>query len=408
MHKKISDTYLQNTATVLEYLYRTPETSRIEISKQTGLTPAAITSIVGDLVERKAVIETGAEINGGTGSGRKRKVIQLNRQAGLLVGIEINMKGIFATLTDMAGNCLSKAVVSIDDYAATKINETIVNLLQEVLQNQDERQVCGAGIAVPGHFDRQEQTIISNNHQWQHFNLSKIKNEFSFPFIADNNIECMALGEYLFNPLVTPENFLFFHIGAGMFCSFFQAGQLGFNDNYYIGEIGHTVVDINGPKCECGKRGCLQTYISDSWLLKNARFLFDRANNTTLKSLVDSSDEISLNTIINGYKLGDIYLNNQIDLGLKLLATSIANTLILQDAEKIYLNSELLNHEDFKEQITDSVKEQLSFIPTKRDTAIEIIPFDDHRGAHGAAALAVLSFFIRHPGYSLDSTYKKI
>mgnify|MGYP001113197851 FL=1 len=159
MHKKISDTYLQNTATVLEYLYRTPETSRIEISKQTGLTPAAITSIVGDLVERKAVIETGAEINGGTGSGRKRKVIQLNRQAGLLVGIEINMKGIFATLTDMAGNCLSKAVVSIDDYAATKINETIVNLLQEVLQNQDERQVCGAGIAVPGHFDRQEQKI---------------------------------------------------------------------------------------------------------------------------------------------------------------------------------------------------------------------------------------------------------
>ena len=67
-----------------------------------------------------------------------------------------------------------------------------------------------------------------------------------------------------------------------MFCSFSIKSLGVLNSNYYLGEIGHTVVDINGPKCECGKQGCLQTYISDSWLLKRARFLFDYSQNTTL------------------------------------------------------------------------------------------------------------------------------
>lgn len=183
----------------------------------------------------------------------------------------------------------------------------------------------------------------------------------------------MAIGEYLFNAQYTPENFLFFHVGAGMFCSFFQSKNLGFNSNYYLGEIGHTVVDINGPKCECGKQGCLQTYISDSWLLKRAHFLFNYSQNTTLKSLVSQAKNIDL-------------------------ATSISNSLIFQDPHKIYINSELLNYSSFKNQLVDSEKNNYHLYQLKKNF-IEVLHYNIYRGAKGAAALASLGFFIKHTGY---------
>ena len=65
-------------------------------------------------------------------------------------------------------------------------------------------------------------------------------------------------------------------------------------------------------------------------------------------------------------ELGDIYINNQIDLGLKLLATSIANSLIFQDAHKIYINSELLNYNSFRTQLVNSVKNNYHLYQLKK------------------------------------------
>ena len=235
---------------------------------------------------------------------------------------------------------------------------------------------------------------------WKDFNLFEIKKYFSFPFIVENNIECMALGEYLFNPLNTPDKFLFFHVGHGLFCSFFDSANLGIKANYYIGEIGHTVVDINGPKCECGKKGCLQTYISESWLIKNAKFFFENSTNTILSNLVKNSEEISLQTIIAAYKLGDSYFKRNIELGIELLGTSISNTLIMRDADKIFLNSELLSHKEFSSQIVDIVQSQMMFIPSKIDLNIEVTNFDNFRGSRGGCALASFAFFIKNLNYS--------
>ena len=194
---------------------------------------------------------------------------------------------------------------------------------------------------------------------------------------------------------------MFYHIGHGLFCSFFNAEQLGIKNNYYIGEVGHTVVDINGPLCECGKRGCLQTYISESWLIKNARFLFHQSSSSIFRSLVDNAEAIDIDTVIKAYELGDPYFNTQIDLGIRLLSVSVANTLIIQDIDKIYLNSRLFRHDSFQNQLTTLIQEQLNFIPTKRNIEIEITQFDDYRGAIGACALASFAFLIKNKHFDI-------
>lgn len=397
--KKTSEASKINSANVLEFIYRKKETSRIEISKETNLTPAAVTPIVGQLIEDQRLIETGDEVRGGKGSGRNRKILKLNDDYAYLLGIEINMKGIFYVLTNLTGKIIHQTMSRPEEFAIEKINEEITSHIQTILYLFPKNKVLGIGIAIPGHYEQNKKEIISNNKRWQHFHLEEITQHFSIPFKVENNIECMALSQYLFEPENSPDNFLFLHVGHGLFCSFFDSDHLEIKENYYIGEIGHTVVNIDGPQCECGKKGCLQTYISDSWLIKNATLLFENSNLTVLRNLVESSDTINLETIINGYTLGDSFLTNQIDLGLIFLGTSIANTLILHDAKKIYINSELLTVEHFQERLTKLIQEQLRFIPTKNDLAIEIVPYNLYRGARGAAALATLSFFIKHPNF---------
>ena len=398
-NKKNLDAFNLNMSTVLEFIYRNPQTSRIEIAHSTGITPATITSIVGELLDKNLIIETGAEVQGALGSGRKRKVLILNPSAGFFLGIEFNMKGLFLSVTDACGNVVYNLKKELNDFNVTHINQLIIDMINTACETLDTSKIIGAGIAIPGHFDSINKSIISNNKMWKDFSLSKINKNFNFPIIAENNIECMALGEYLFNPLKTPEKFLFLHVGPGLFCSFFNSNHIGFKSNFYLGEIGHTVVDINGPKCECGKNGCLQTYISESWLIKNAKYLFENSTNTVLHSLVETSDEINIKTIIDAYKLNDPYFKERIVLGIKLLGTSIANTLIMQDADKIYLNSELFTNDEFRTFILEIIENQLMFIPTKRNVDIEIENFNYNRGATGACALACLSFVIKNTGY---------
>lgn len=399
MYKKNSDVYAQHISSVLEFMYRNQKTSRIEISHATHLTPALITAITNDLIAQGLIVETGDEISHLPGSGRKRKLLTLKSFASYVIGIEINMRGIFVSLADTLGNEVHSACLSFQAYDVQNINAEIIDQIKTCLRKIDPSLILGVGIAVPGHFDYTTQTIISNNPLWQSFHLEQISKHFSFPFIINNNVECMSLGEYLFNPEHCPDKFLFYHIGHGLFCSYFNVEQMGIKENYHIGEVGHTVVDINGPLCECGKKGCLQTYISESWLIKNGKFLLGRSSNGILKSLVESPDEINIETIIKAYELGDPYFSHQIDQGIRLLSISIANILIMQDSDKIYLNSKLFQHQAFQSQTISLVEEQLSFLPIKHNIGVKIVPFDNFRGAHGACALAVFAFFIKHKNF---------
>ncbi|EHZ5796353.1 MarR family transcriptional regulator, partial [Enterococcus faecalis] len=130
--KNVTEIYLKNRSTVILHLYRHPKTSRIEISKLTGLTPATITKIIGDLIDENIVIETGDEISGNTGSGRKQKIIKLNENKAIFIGVEVNVKGIFAVATNLIGEVLIEEKMTYS-YNKKNINSEITNLIKKLI-----------------------------------------------------------------------------------------------------------------------------------------------------------------------------------------------------------------------------------------------------------------------------------
>ncbi len=376
-----------NTARVMEFIYRNKRVSRTKLANKLNITPAVTTNIVSTLIKEGKVFEPGNKIRVQEGSGRSRKLLSINENFAYLIGVEFNVKGIALITTDTIGNILSQEFLRMDDSTTENITSIIIDRIQKTLAQHPDKSCAGIGLAIPGHFDPTNQKLISNNKSWDHFNYQEIKKTFDIPLFIENNIESMALAEYLFDSQESPDQFLFLHNGPGIFCSFFNAKQINHKDNYYIGEIGHTIVDINGPICECGKRGCLQTYISDTWLIENAKFLFANSANTVLKSLVSTPEEITLDVVIDAYTLGDSFIIDKIESGIQFLAISISNTLIIYDSNKIFINSELLNKLNFKTKLIELIEKQLHFIPSKRDLEIQILDFNLYRGARGACSL---------------------
>ncbi|HFR3801960.1 TPA: ROK family protein, partial [Streptococcus suis] len=91
---------------------------------------------------------------------------------------------------------------------------------------------------------------------------------------------------------------------------------------------------------------------------------------------------------------GDGFIIEKIESGIDFLATSIANTLVIYDSKKIFINSQLLNYPGFSEKVNNLVDNQLQFIPSKNNLDIKFLSFNIFRGAIGAASLAVYNHFI--------------
>lgn len=400
---EISDAVQKNTAKILEYLYRNKKTSRVEISQNTQLTPAAVTKIISSLKKAGLVEETGDSERVEKGGGRSRRLIQLKQEAGLVLGIEANMKGIYLSVTDLSGQPVWQQSIPISGYKPEEINQVILDLIAKAQDSLGGKKILFGGLALAGHYDAKTGTIVSNNLRWKSFSLPEIQRNCSFPLCAKNNIECMALGEYLFNEMHTPENFIFLHVGPGLYASFFSSQKIGQEKDFYMGEIGHTIVELNGNQCECGKKGCLQTYISETWLLKRAMDLYRNSESTVLRSLASSPEELTIDSLAAADRLGDSYISSLIQEGISYLSIAAGNTIILHPTEKIYINSELLQKNGYGGQLIEQIRSQLQFVSNKKSMEIELVPFNPYRGSIGSAAKAIYDFLIQEnfsgPGF---------
>ena len=170
-------------------------------------------------------------------------------------------------------------------------------------------------------------------------------------------------------------------------------GKIYGKSNIVIGEIGHTVVCPDGEVCGCGRRGCLQTYASESWLIKKAKIIFETAELTHLKSLVTDKEEITIQIILTAYNLGDQAILNLLHLAFKYLAQSLLNLSMMIDAKKIYLHSPILTDDKviaaFYQEISQQPKLLFKDLPE-----LIIEPYNDFTGATAGVALCLQKEFL--------------
>ena len=189
-----------------------------------------------------------------------------------VLGIDIGGTNMRGALVDDRGNLSNRKNTSSD--ARSGINELFENLVSFIgSYKQDNPSAIGVGI--PGIIDSKNGNITQapNISGVSDFPLSDLLSDRlpDLPIIIENDANCAALGEFWVGSCVNSNSMAMLTLGTGLGGGLILNGEIWRGENGMAGEIGHMVIDSNGPECNCGNYGCLESFVSAESIRKIVR-----------------------------------------------------------------------------------------------------------------------------------------
>lgn len=251
-----------NRSRILQHLYHNGVSSRAQIAKALGLSPAAITKITAQLIEAGAIEETGDM----EGEKNRRSIgLMLDTARFHIIGVKFARPLVQVGVFDLCGNTLS-----LEDQPPVA-NETIgeaVALMHarlKALLDQDP-SIIAIAMAVPGPYMRDEgrTAVVSSMQGWRDINfIEEFAHAFRVPVFVEQDARAGALAHYLFDlESHESDNLSYFLVGEGVGLGVIENERIINGALGAATEIGHVSIDINGRPCDCGNVGCLERYCS--------------------------------------------------------------------------------------------------------------------------------------------------
>lgn len=252
-----------NEQIILQYIRDYGPISRAEIAKKTKLTPATVSKIVSQLLEAEFILETK---EGESSGGRRPILLTINPVGGFIIGLTISKGEIEVLLTDLEINYLDNEKLKLETIDFHAICDHAADLIKDVIikNNINSERVLGVGVGLHGMVNYKEGISIFAPHlKWRNLPLKQMLVErLDYPVLVDNDVRLMALGEMWKGESQNLQNFAYINVDYGVGTGIVLGGNLLRGENYSAGEIGHTLAEVNGPLCSCGKHGCLEALIS--------------------------------------------------------------------------------------------------------------------------------------------------
>ncbi|MBT2488071.1 ROK family transcriptional regulator [Streptomyces sp. ISL-96] len=254
-----------NAALVLDLLRTAGEAgiSRLELAERTGLTPQAVSKITARLRGEGLVAEAGRRASTG---GKPRTVLRLVPDAGHAVGLHLDRDELTAVLVDLAGTTVAVRQSPLDFGAGAEVvleaaSREITALAAPASSRPLRREaLLGVGVAVPGPLDHGRGVLhrVTGFPQWDGFALRDVLSErLGLPVVVDKDTNAAALGLAL-RARPAGGSFAYLHLGTGLGSGLVLGGALYRGARTGAGEFGHQTLQLDGPVCGCGGRGCIE------------------------------------------------------------------------------------------------------------------------------------------------------
>ena len=248
-----------NRLRVLNLLRREGSFSRTELARETGLDAKTITNVISELLNRRFIVSDSYEDSGG---GRPRELLRLNTELKYSLGIYLSAREIRGVLIDLKGKIIREKIISLTGTQRISYVFSIIRAVKkELLHSISKSKLLGIGFVLPGIIDKERKKIIqaSNLSYLEGIDIKeRLKRIFKIPVELEDSSRAMALAEKWFGNARDIDNFVFVDLGVGIGCSIISSGRLHYGESLSAGELGHTIVDMKGPPCRCGHRGCLE------------------------------------------------------------------------------------------------------------------------------------------------------
>ncbi|MFJ9180291.1 ROK family protein [Streptomyces sp. NPDC102360] len=248
-----------NAALVLDLLRTAGEAgiSRLELAERTGLTPQAVSKITARLRGDGLAVEAGRRASTG---GKPCTVLRLLPGGAHAVGLHLDRDELHTVLTDLSGAVVAARRVPLDLGAGSDAVLAAAACEVDALLDADGgRTVLGVGVAVPGPLDHTDGVLhrVTGFPQWDGFPLrDALAERLGLPVVVDKDTNAAALGLALEGE--GERSFAYLHLGTGLGAGLVLDGALYRGARTGAGEFGHQVIQLDGPLCSCGNRGCIE------------------------------------------------------------------------------------------------------------------------------------------------------
>jgi predicted NBD/HSP70 family sugar kinase len=270
-----------NRSALLRLMLGNPGLSRARLAVHSGLTKSTVSGLVRELIDEQWLEEAGATV-AAEGMGRPSTPLRINDTKRALIGVEIAVECIRVVCVSLTGAVLSESETPLKDMAPDKVAAQAARMVQKLWLALRPKHLilCGIGVSLLGAINDLTGIVrLAPNLGWRNVAfLDLISTAFTNSGLPStvvhlqNDADAAALGEYEFgagagsgdNPLI----FINCEVGVG-------AGIV-LNDRLFTGsvgtagEIGHTILQVDGPLCSCGRRGCAEAFIGARTLRKRS------------------------------------------------------------------------------------------------------------------------------------------
>ena len=308
-----------------------------------------------------------------------------------VIGVDLGGTKISTAISTIEGNILANVVLP------TKAEEGEAAVLGRIVQSIDEvivgsstsiDEIEAIGIGSPGPLDAKKGIIITTpNLPFKNYNLVQpLKEKYNIPVYLDNDANAAAIGEYMFGAGKGKNSIVYFTVSTGVGGGAVLDGKVYRGHTSNALEIGHTTVDPNGPRCNCGNLGCLEAMSSGTAIANKGK----EAVSTNVETSLKKHDTVTSYEVCKEAEAGDEVAKDIIDNALTYLGIGVANAIATFDPEMIIIGGGVSKAGDI---VFDTVKKVVNKRCFKSMAeSCEIVPagLGSDAGVVGAVALAII------------------
>ena len=276
-----------------------------------------------------------------------------------------------------------------------KVVERVARCVQDAVDEADltMKQVAGLGIGAPGAVDFGAGTVIfaPNLEGWKDVPLKKeLEKHLDVPVFVENDCNIAALGVYVAELKSKPRSMVGIFVGTGIGGGIIINGELYSGFGHTAGELGHMVIDVSGPKCGCGNKGCFEALASRTAIFQQIKAGVKDGQKTLLTEMLgDDLEDLRSGDLRKAIRRGDKFVDRVVENAAEYIGIATANLVNILNPEVVVLGGGVI------EALADEMMGVI--VETATDYAmpgamkgVEIVAskLGDSAGITGAAVLA--------------------
>ena len=389
---------------ILEVLRKHGPISRPDISKEMGLNVVTISNYIDEFIKRNIVFEKELDVSEG---GRRPVLLDLNPQAGFVVGVGLNLMNMVGLLVDLKGNIVTKTQIARPKASVKEISECLLEIVREILRRSKEHaaNIKGLGIGVAGLINKETGSVHwpqKVDHYYTYASVdvplkALMEKEFNLPTLIENDATSACFGEHWLHLKQGYKNVVYMFSGVG--CGIMLNGQIYRGSQGYAGEVSvYNFKEQDLFNCKTGNTCFIKRWEVDMGIVDDIKGLLlkNKEGREEFFKLTSSNiDNVDLKSVFIASRAKNPLALSALEAAAKRLGIKIASIVNLLNPEIVVIGGGFEEAGDeFMNKVSSTVREW-AFRETVDNLKIVPSQLKENAVALGAASIVMQKLFAR-------------